>query len=252
MVLAKEGADQNDAIERIDRLDRHAEPGRARQAGRQRRIGHARAEIDVLAAQATHQPTHEMQFFNRGLRRADRTDCSGTVRITHRSQRMGGIVERHRPFDLVPLTVLPEHRLEQPVFGIQPFVGKAITVGEPAFIHRIVLKRQHPHHGVLLDLDNQVGAERIMGRDRLAARQFPGPGAVTEGLAGECTDRADVDHVARQLRLHATTDKAEDLGVLAAARHAELHDTRDFLAESHTPRAMNAARHFFCGNQRPD
>src|SRR5688572_6355462 len=38
--------------------------------------------------------------------------------------------------------------------------------------------------------------------------------------------------------------------MLAAVRHAELHNTGDLLSEAHASRAMNAARHLFGGNQR--
>ena len=91
-----------------------------------------------------------------------------------------------------------------------------------------------------------------MRSNRLATTQFPGTGAVAERFAGECTDRADVDHVAGQLGIHRGADEGLDLGVLATVGHAEFHLAGDFLAETDAARALDAARHLFHGDQRAD
>ena len=89
-----------------------------------------------------------------------------------------------------------------------------------------------------------------MRADRTATCQFPGAGGVAKRLGRQCPDRADVNHVAREFGLDGTPDKRGDFGVFATVKHAQFHDTGDFLTETHTARAVNAARHFFGGNKR--
>ncbi len=89
-----------------------------------------------------------------------------------------------------------------------------------------------------------------MRAHRFAALELPRARAVTEGLRCERANRTYVDHVAGQLRINRLTHERHDLGVLAAAAHAELHDSSDFLAETNATRAMNAAAHFFCTYER--
>src|SRR5690606_19440051 len=84
---------------------------------------------------------------------------------------------------------------------------------------------------------------------RAATRKFPGPRCKAEGFRCQRTNRADVDHVARQLGLHRTTDEGRDLGMLAPVQHAQFHDAADFLTKTHTARAVDAPRHFFGGNE---
>ena len=99
---------------------------------------------------------------------------------------------------------------------MQAFVGKAIFVRQPAFVDRIVFERQHTHYFGTLDLDDQIGAEAVMRADRLAARELPGASAVTEGFGRQGTNRAQIDHIARQLGIDCLANKRGDLGMFAA------------------------------------
>src|SRR4030095_15369239 len=110
----------------------------------------------------------------------------------------------------------------------------------------------HTHHAAVLDLDDQVGAGRIVRAHRPAARQLPGARAVAERLARKRTDRTDVDHVARELGVDRAAEEGFDLGMLAAVRHAELHHAGHLLAEADAARAMDAAAHLFHADQRAD
>src|SRR4029079_18129104 len=85
----------------------------------------------------------------------------------------------------------------------------------------------------------------------LAARELPVAGAVAEGLGSERADRTEVDHVPRELGIHRAAHEGEDLRVLAAPGHAELHDAGDFLPEPDAARAVDAARHVG-RDERPD
>src|SRR6185503_6370733 len=46
-----------------------------------------------------------------------------------------------------------------------------------------------------------------------------------------------------ELAVDRAADEGDDLRVLAAPGHAELHHAGDLLAEAHAPRALDAARH---------
>ena len=138
----------------------------------------------------------------------------------------------------------------QAVGRVEALVGEAVLVGQPALVDRLVLERQHAHHPVLLHLHHQVGAEAVVRRDRLAPRQLPGARLVAERLGGQRADRAEVDHVARQLGVDRLADEGDDLGVLAAADEAELHHAGDLLAEAHAARALDAAAHLLRRDQR--
>src|SRR4029079_2114129 len=69
---------------------------------------------------------------------------------------------------------------------------------------------------------------------------------------GERADRAQVDHVARQLGVDRLAHERNDLGVLAAPDHPELHDASDFLTEAHAARALDAAGPLLAHHHRSD
>ena len=117
-------------------------------------------------------------------------------------QAVGHVLQRRPPIDLFPGTPLLEHGLGQALLAIQRLIGETVAISDPALVDGLVLERHDAHHPIALDLHDQVGAGRIVRADALAARQLPGAGAVAERLAGQCADRADVDHVSRQLGIH--------------------------------------------------
>ena len=198
MVLAQEGADDERALEAGQRLDRHPEPARpARlEVGE---VGMAQAMIDVLAAEPAHQPAEQMQLLDRALRRGERADSLRAVVGSDLLQTARHVVEGARPIDRLPLVALPDHRCGETLVAVQRLVAEAVAVGDPAFVDGLVLERQHAHHAVALDLHDEVGAGGIVRAHALAPRQLPGACAVAKRLAGQRPDRAQVDHVARQL-----------------------------------------------------
>ncbi len=72
------------------------------------------------------------------------------------SKRRSYVLQRDRPVDFAPLAALFQHRSQQTIRRIQPFVGKPVAIRQPALIDFFVLERQNPHHLVVLDLDNQI------------------------------------------------------------------------------------------------
>ena len=82
-----------------------------------------------------------------------------------------------------------------------------------------------------------------MRTHRGAPGQLPGAGTISERLRRQRADRAQVDDVTREFRIDRAAHERDDLGVLAAPDHAQLHDARNLLPESHAARAVDAARH---------
>src|SRR5688572_21728230 len=79
---------------------------------------------------------------------------------------------------------------------------------------------------------------------------LPGARAEAERLVVQRAHRTKIDDVARKLVIHAALDEGADFHPLAASRRTQLLYAGDFLAETHTPRAMDAACHVG-GDQRP-
>ena len=73
----------------------------------------------------------------------------------HLSQRRSCVLQRDGPVDFAPLAALFQHRPQQTIRRIQPFVGKPVAVRQPALVDFFVLERQNPHHLVVLDLHDQ-------------------------------------------------------------------------------------------------
>ena len=250
MILAEERTDDQQRVEGIDLVDGVAQPGHTGAGGVDGEVGLTQPEVDVLAAQATHQRTAQIQLLQRGGRRKQHADGLGPVLLSDVGQRVRHVVQCGLPRRLAPLVILLDHRHLQAVSRLQPLIREAVAVRDPAFVDRLVLAGQHTLDAIVLDLHDDVGAQRIVRGHRTAAGQFPGTGRVTERLAGERPHRADVDHVARQLGVDRMAQEAEDLRVLAPPGHAQLHDAPDLLTEAHAAGAMDAARHLLGGDER--
>ena len=100
-------------------------------------------------------------------------------------------------------------------------------------------------------IDTNVGAERVHDVDRLGLGQLPGPRHEGVGLRGQRADRAEIDHIAGELRHHAVLEIGGDLHVLAAADGAKLLDAGNLGHEADAARAMDAAGHVGA-DQRPE
>ena len=252
VVLAQIRSDHQHALQTRQGCDRHAQPaGRVRRC-RVEEVGVAQTRVDVLAAQTTHERTGQGQFFHRAVRAGQHTDGASAVVRLDLLQAVGHVFQCGLPVHGFPLAALLEHGRGEAVFAVDGFVAEAVAVGNPAFVHRIVFQRDHAHDPVVLHLNDQVGAGRIVRAHALATREFPGTRAVTERLARERAHRADVDHVARQLGIHRLPDKGFDFGVFTTVRHAQLHHAGHFLAKAHAAGAVDATAHFLHGNQRTD
>ena len=252
MILAQERAHQQQAVERVDLRHRHAEPARADARSIGREVALPQPVIDVVAAEPAHQAAEQEQFFQRGVGRSQRADRGRAVLRLDLRERVHHVIDRIGPIDLAPLPALLEHRPRQAVGRIQALVRKAVAIRQPALVDRLVLQRQHAQHLVVLHLDDDVAAERVVAGHAAAARQFPGAGGIAERLRGQRADRAQVDHVARQFVVDGLVDERQDLGVLAAPGHAEFHLAGDLLTEAHAARAVDAARHLLGRDQRAE
>ena len=243
MVLAQRGSDHKRPVERVQLRDRHAQPWRPGALGVHAEIRLAQPEVRVARGKFARELAQQEQLLERLVGRRQRPDACGTVPIAYAPQLAGDEIERDLPLDLLPGAAPLQHGPGKTLLGIEALVGEAVLVRKPALVDGLVLAGQYAHHAVLLDLHGQVGAQPAMRAHRGPAGEFPRARRVAEGLGGERPDGAQIDHVARQLRVHRFADESDDLRVLAAADHAQLHDARDLLPEAHAARAMDAARH---------
>ena len=251
MVLAQIGAHHQDALKGRQGCDGHAQPAGGPGSGGVGEVGMAQTGVDVLAAQTAHQGTSQGQLFECAVRTGQHTDRVRAMVSLDLLQAIGHVFQSGLPVHGRPLAALFEHGRGQAVFAVDGFVRETVTVGDPAFVHRVIFEWHHAHDLVVFHLNDQVGTGGVVRAHRLAARQLPGTGAVTEGLAGQRTHGANVDHVARQLGVHRLADKGFDLGVFAPMRHAQLHHAANFLTKAHAAGAVDATAHLFHGNERP-
>ena len=109
-----------------------------------------------------------MQLFQCAVRAHQSAHRIRTVVGLDLFQSIGNILKRCLPVHALPHTTLFEQGRCKAILSIESFVRETVTVGNPAFIHRIVLQRNDTHHLVVFHLHNQIGARRVMRTDRLA------------------------------------------------------------------------------------
>ena len=117
------------------------------------------------------------------------------------------------------------------------------AVRQPFLVHVVVDARQDAQHFATTAVEADVGADGVGHVDRERLLELPRTRFEGIGLAGQRADRAQVDHVGRQLVLGRLFQIRADLHGLAAVERADLVDTRHFLGEPHAPGAVDAARH---------
>ena len=248
MILAQITADDKGAIQCRQLGNRHTQP--AHLALGVGTFGLAQAIVDIVAAKRMHELPCQPEFFHRAVRAGKQTHASGTLFFGNVAQTAGRVFKGGLPIDFQPASVLLDHGRREPVGAAERFVAETVTIGDPAFVDRLVFERHHAQHAVVLDLHNQVGSGGIVRADALAPRKLPSARRIAKRFAGERAHRADVDHIARQFRIDRCADKGLDFAVLAAMRHTQFHLPGNFLSKTHTARALDAAVHFLHGNER--
>ena len=249
MVFAQIAANNQRAIQRGKRSDAPTQPTYT-----ERRVVFCVTQpvINAVGTDATNQRTGKEQLFNGTVRTGQQADGICAMLRLDISHAIRHILQRGLPINSFPLASLLQHRLGETLGAVQCLVGKTIAVGNPTFVDRFVLKWNDAHHAVILHLHHQVGTCRVMWTDRAAARHFPRASAVTERLAGQGANGANINHVARQLGIDCLADERFDLSMLTAVRHTQFHLASNFLSETDAPCAMDAAAHFLHGHQWAD
>jgi len=174
--------------------------------------------INIVAAECARQFLQQIQFFQGAMRRGQRADRFRSMLGLDIGQAVGHILQRGLPIGFAPLAALLHHGHGQTLGAVQRFIGEAIPIRQPAFVHRFVFVRQHTHYAILLNVHGQVGAQAIMRADRRAAAQFPGTRGVAERFRSQRADRAQIDHVAGDLGINCLRDEGHDFGMFAARR----------------------------------
>ena len=78
----------------------------------------------------------------------------------------------------------------------------ARLVGNPLLVHLVVDARQDAHHLAAAGVDADRRADGVLDVEGFGLAELPGPGDERIGLGGERAHRAEIDHVALQLRGH--------------------------------------------------
>ena len=76
-----------------------------------------------------------------------------------------------RPSSL-PSTAIDPQRLDRTVFAVQALVRVAVTVGQPALVHRFVVARHGAQHFAATHVQEQVRTHRVVVAQRFARGQF--------------------------------------------------------------------------------
>ncbi len=196
------------------------------------------ARVDIGAAKSRHQILEREQVFDRREIAGDGADALAVRRLHLGGDGGKGFLPGRR----LQAAVHAQIGLVEPL-GAQSVDHMAGLVGNPFLIHVVIAARQDAHHLAPARVDADRRSERIHHVDRLGLGQLPGPRREGIRLGGERADRAEIDHVALQLRGHRLLEIGGDLHVLAAADGAELGHAGDFGGKADAARALDAARH---------
>ena len=116
-------------------------------------------------------------------------------------------------------------------------------VGYPLLVHLLIGAREDAQDFTSARVDADRGADRVHHVDRLRLVELPGTRCKGIGFRGQRSDRAEVDHVALQLRGHGMFEIGRDLHVLATADRTELGYAGHLGREADAARAVDAPRH---------
>ena len=197
--------------------------------------------VDIVAAQFAHEFLHEIGFFQRGRGRDQRAQPLGAVGLDKPAEARFDGGQRGLPIDLAPLPGGLQHGRRQAIRAVDRLVAEAVPIRQPDLVDRLVGRRDHALDPVALDMQVDIGADRIMRRDRVLLCEFPGAGRITIGLGGQGADRTQVDDITRQFGLDMLFYIGADLHILAPARRAQFAHAGDLLAKTHAAGAVDAA-----------
>ena len=148
--LRSEAADDQHAVELAEVGDRHAEPRRAGAlaVGARNRLCRRRKSTLPLPSPRT-SCCSRVQLFERRVRRRERADRIARRAVARRrlspcatnSSAVCQSTSCHSP----PRLIIGRVRRS---LGVEPLVGEAVLVRQPALVDRLVLERQHAHHAV--------------------------------------------------------------------------------------------------------
>ena len=156
-------------------------------------------------------------------------------------------------------SIIPARRRQLAVFAnkravetlrIQPVPNKARFIGQPFFIHIIMVARHDAHGFAAAHIDTNIAAQRVHDVNGFGFAKLPGARGKRIGARGQSTDRAQIDHIARQFAIQRGFEIGGDFRILTATNGTDFRHACHFLAEANTTCAMNAPRHYGF-NQRP-
>jgi hypothetical protein len=120
-------------------------------------------------------------------------------------------------------------------------MGVAAAIAQPAVVDGRVVARQHPRHLSLADGRVGVAADRALAADGGHVLDLPRPAAEAVRGRGQCADRAQLGHVARELAVVGPVLERRDDRVRAAVLGHQLRVAGHALGEAGAAIAEDAA-----------
>ena len=134
-----------------------------------------------------------------------------------------------------------DHRLEQPVLGVEHLKAEAALVAKPPVVDLVVVSRQDPGDLLVADGELDVALRRAERADRSGVLDVPWPGAEAVGLRGESPDGAELDDVAVERRDVGAVVEGADERAGPALEKLELLVLGDLLGEADAAVTQDAA-----------
>ncbi len=135
----------------------------------------------------------------------------------------------------------PDQRLAQPVGRMQVIEREPALVAEPAVIHLGVVPGEDPRDVALAGRRPGVAPDRAEPADGRDVVDLPWPRAEAVGRREERADRAELGHVAGEVRAVGLVSEGRDHRLRAAVRGHELKILGDVLGEARAAVAEDAA-----------
>ena len=81
--------------------------------------------------------------------------------------------ERSLPVDFAPHAALAQPGLRQAIVGEQTFVAEALAVGDPGFVHLVVVTRHDALQATAQHMAEEVRAESVVRRNQRRLGHLP-------------------------------------------------------------------------------
>ena len=183
--------------------------------------------------------------FNQGFQRKG---CLSGNKITDQTantfafHRSSGRSQCLGPFRFAQLSVFANVGCVQ-ALAAQTIPDKARLIGNPFFIHAVMVAWQEPHHFAALRVHSNVGPKRVHHINALRLGQFPRTGGKGIRFRNQCTHGTKINNIALHVGIERFAKVARDLSIFTTTGLAHFVNTGHLSGEAYTAGAGNAPRH---------